>query len=111
MKRHLKKSYTGTEMESSTSRIIERMGGASGGSSGKVRFKYRPTVEGARNISGPTQKAWEGPKKKPSEGPLSQKKKINYLLKDFHYLAGVPIVAAADKFRKKNTQGTILTMP
>ena len=48
---------SGTEMGSSTSRMIEKLAG-SGGGGGKIKFK--PLGKSSQNISGETQSSFEG---------------------------------------------------
>jgi len=108
-------SRSGTEMGSSTSRMIEKLAGSGGGSKGKIKFK--PLGKSSQNISGETQSSFEGGSTKASEGVLSDKQRISFLLKhNLNKLLSLFAVGGATKAlnkrkedKKKRVGRTILT--
>ena len=106
---------SGTEMGSSTSRMIEKLAGSGRGSKGKIKFK--PLGKSSQNISGETQSSFEGGSTKASEGVLSDKQRISFLLKhNLNKLLSLFAVGGATKAlnkrkedKKKRVSRTILT--
>ena len=103
---------TGTEMGSSTSRMIEKLSGAGVGG-GKIGFKYKPSAKGATNISGPTQTSGIHP------SVAKQAKTINpvrfWLSKGVNKITSFGVISAGSaaatkkKKQKKRVGRTILT--